>query len=49
MAKRKKLLIIDDEENMRHVLKAMLEKEGYETFLAADGQEGLDQLGKTGL
>lgn len=46
MAKRKKLLIIDDEENMRHVLKAMLEKEGYETFLAADGQEGLDQLGK---
>jgi two-component system response regulator AtoC len=44
MAKRKKLLIIDDEENMRHVLKAMLEKEGYEVSLASDGQEGLKQL-----
>ena len=41
MTKRKKLLIIDDEENMRHFLKAMLEKEGYEVFLASDGQEGL--------
>ena len=44
MARRKKLLVIDDEENMRHFLKAMLDKEGYEVFLAADGRQGLDQL-----
>jgi len=37
----KKLLVIDDEENMRHFLKTMLEKEGYEVYLAADGMEGL--------
>ncbi|MEI6126145.1 MAG: sigma-54 dependent transcriptional regulator [Pseudomonadota bacterium] len=44
MAERKKLLIIDDEENMRHFLNAMLSREGYEVFLAADGREGLAQL-----
>ena len=44
MARRKKLLVIDDEENMRYFLKAMLDKEGYEVFLAADGRQGLDQL-----
>jgi two-component system response regulator AtoC len=40
----KTLLIIDDEENMRHVLQSMLTKEGYDVTLAADGLEGLQQL-----
>ncbi len=44
MTEYKKLLVIDDEENMRHFLKALLEKEGYAVCLACDGQEGLDQL-----
>ena len=44
MNKKKKLLVIDDEENMRLFLKAMLEKEGYDVSLASDGQEGLHVL-----
>jgi two-component system, NtrC family, response regulator AtoC len=36
-----KILIVDDELNMRLVLKAMLKKEGYEVFTAADGLEAL--------
>ena len=44
MNKKKKLLVIDDEENMRLFLKAMLEKEGYDVSLASDGQEGLQVL-----
>jgi len=42
----KTLLVIDDEENMRHVLQSMLTKEGYDVTLAADGLEGLQQLSK---
>ncbi len=34
-----RILIVDDERNMRLVLKAMLRKEGYEVELAADGLE----------
>ncbi len=44
MQKRRKILIIDDEENMRHVLKAMLAKEGYDVHLAADGEDALAVL-----
>ena len=36
-----KILIVDDELNMRLVLKAMLKKEGYEVVTAADGLEAL--------
>lgn len=38
------ILIIDDEENMRHMLAKMLSMDGYEVETAADGQEGLDKL-----
>lgn len=38
---KKKLLIIDDEENMRHMLTAMLKNFGYEVASAADGFQGL--------
>ncbi|MEK7827382.1 MAG: sigma-54 dependent transcriptional regulator, partial [Thermodesulfobacteriota bacterium] len=39
-----KILVVDDELNMRLVLKAMLKKEGYEVATAADGQEALQIL-----
>ncbi len=41
---RKKLLIIDDEENMRHMLKAMLSRSGFTVETAADGMEGLSRI-----
>ncbi|MFB3925365.1 MAG: sigma-54-dependent transcriptional regulator [Syntrophales bacterium] len=37
-----KILIVDDEVNMRLVLEAMLRKEGYEVISTADGMEALD-------
>ncbi len=41
---RRNLLVIDDEENMRHVLASMLRKEGYDVSLAADGLDGLQRI-----
>jgi len=41
----KKLLIIDDENNMRHMLSTMLRKTDYLIDTAADGAEGLDKIG----
>ncbi len=38
------ILIIDDEENLRHMLSVMLRKQGYLTDTAADGQEALAKL-----
>jgi two-component system, NtrC family, response regulator AtoC len=43
----KRLLIIDDEENMRHMLTAMLKKFDYHVETAADGQQGLLLMDKT--
>ncbi len=40
----KSLLIIDDEENMRHMLAAMLKKMGYRIDTAKNGQEGLEKV-----
>ncbi|HRS97160.1 MAG TPA: response regulator, partial [Smithella sp.] len=40
----KKILIVDDELNMRLVLSAMLRKEGYDVTAAANGQEALRML-----
>ena len=42
----KRLLIVDDEENMRHMLQVMLQKAGYLVHTAADGVEGLEQMAK---
>ena len=36
-----KVLIIDDEEDVRKYLSAILRKSGYETVTASDGNEGL--------
>jgi two-component system, NtrC family, response regulator AtoC len=38
------VLIIDDEENMRHMLASMLKRDGYAVHTAAEGQEGLLKL-----
>ncbi len=40
----RKLLIIDDEENMRHVLSVLAGAAGYRTDTAADGQAALELL-----
>lgn len=42
MAEQKEILVIDDEENMRHMLAVLLQKEGYRVTTAADGREGLE-------
>ena len=39
-----KILIIDDEANMRHMLQSILGREGYDITTAADGREGLEKL-----
>ena len=40
----KKILIIDDENDVRQYLDVLFRKEGYETILASDGVEGLSLL-----
>ena len=49
MAKRRKekILIIDDEENIRKSLKMIFEYEGYVTLEAASGEEGLQLIDET--
>jgi two-component system nitrogen regulation response regulator NtrX len=39
-----RILVIDDEENIRKSLKMILEYEGYEFFEAATGEDGLEKL-----
>ncbi|ACL70910.1 response regulator transcription factor [Halothermothrix orenii] len=39
-----KILVIDDEENIRELIKFNLETAGYRVELAADGEEGWDRL-----
>mgnify|MGYP006276736343 FL=1 len=41
-----KVLIVDDEKNIRDLVKYNLEKAGYEIFEAADGQTALEKLNK---
>ena len=40
----KRLLVIDDEENMRHMLSKLLGKAGYSVASACDGHEGLKMI-----
>ncbi len=42
-----RVLVIDDEDNMRHMLKTMLEKSGYSVVCAGDGLDGLKQMAST--
>ena len=40
----KKILIVDDEKEIRDLLSKLMIKEGYEPFLASSGAEGLDAI-----
>lgn len=40
----KKVLIVDDEEDIRSYLDSLLSDNGYETLLAEDGEEGFSKL-----
>ncbi len=40
----KKILVIDDEENIRELIKFNLEQAGFEVEMAADGQAGFEKL-----
>jgi len=42
----KQILIIDDEHQVRSVLKKMLEREGFNAIVASDGKEGMDLFEK---
>lgn len=39
-----KILVIDDEKNIRELIKFNLEAEGYNILMAADGKEGLEKV-----
>ncbi len=41
---KRKILVVDDEAGMRHMLRLVLEKEGYEVVDAADAETGLEVL-----
>jgi len=43
----KRILIVDDEQNVRQLLSKVLKKQGYETYTACDGQEGLAFIQQT--
>lgn len=40
----KKILVVDDEQDIRTMLKSMLTETGYEVILAADGKEALRKI-----
>jgi len=41
MGENRKIVVIDDEQSMREVVRAYLEKDGYQVFVAGSGAEGL--------
>ena len=43
----RRVLVVDDEANMRRVLEIMLSRRGFRTLSAADGREALEQLADT--
>ena len=47
MQKKKSVLIIDDEENMRHMLQTMLSRYGYVVTTAPDGAGGLAEIDRS--
>lgn len=44
MTTARKILVIDDEEDLRELVKMTLESQGYEVFTAIDGIDGLEKL-----
>jgi len=47
MSEQKKILIVDDEEDMHLIMAEILGKSGYKIFSARNGAEGLDVARKT--
>jgi two-component system response regulator AtoC len=43
-AERSCVLVVDDEESLRHMLRLILERAGYEVVTAADGEQALERL-----
>jgi len=43
-----KVLVVDDEANLRKVLATLLRRNGYEVTVAADGEQGLAEIEKNG-
>lgn len=43
MTQKKRILVIDDEEDLVNLLTVRLEADGYEVLIALDGQAGLDK------
>jgi CheY-like chemotaxis protein len=41
---KKKVMIVDDERNLRELISAILEPEGYEVIQAEDGEDALEKL-----
>ena len=44
----KKILVVEDEEIMFNLLKRRLEREGYEVYIAEDGEKGLNMMKEVG-
>ena len=47
MDRNTKILVIDDDENIRNTMKTILEDEGYVVYLAATGREAIEKTQKT--
>ena len=45
---KRKVLLVDDEDSLRRVMKDLLEREGYIVSEARDGVQALDQVDRTG-
>jgi two-component system, OmpR family, response regulator ResD len=43
-----KVLLVDDEDQLRRVMRGLLERDGYDVIEAADGVEALDQVDRHG-
>ena len=44
--KNTKILVVEDETNIRHILKYNLELDGHSVILAENGQKALDSMGE---